>query len=100
MPTLRVVPNPRVGAVRARGDRSAGCCRSTTRTFPHLRGGPRAEQQGELGRMRSRFNGKFWWDLTEEEHQRLPGRLRGAGRPGRDHGAFGGALRDRATAAS
>jgi hypothetical protein len=23
--------------------------------------------------MRSKFNGKFWWDMTEEEHQRFPG---------------------------
>lgn len=23
--------------------------------------------------MRSKFNGKFWWDMTEEEHQQFPG---------------------------
>ena len=23
--------------------------------------------------MRSKFNGKFWWDLTEAEHRALPG---------------------------
>jgi hypothetical protein len=23
--------------------------------------------------MRSKFNGKFWWDMTEQEHQRFPG---------------------------
>ncbi len=23
--------------------------------------------------MRSKFNGKFWWDLTEQEHQQFPG---------------------------
>jgi hypothetical protein len=23
--------------------------------------------------MRSKFNGKFWWDMTEQEHQRYPG---------------------------
>lgn len=23
--------------------------------------------------MRSKFNGKFWWDMTEQEHQQFPG---------------------------
>jgi hypothetical protein len=23
--------------------------------------------------MRSKFNGKFWWDMTEEEHRAYPG---------------------------
>lgn len=23
--------------------------------------------------MRSKFNGKIWWDMTEEEHQKFPG---------------------------
>jgi hypothetical protein len=23
--------------------------------------------------MRSKFNGKFWWDMTEREHQQFPG---------------------------
>jgi hypothetical protein len=23
--------------------------------------------------MRSRFNGKFWWDMTEQEHRQFPG---------------------------
>ena len=80
LPTLRVVPNPRVGAVCARGDRSAGCCRSTTRQFPHLRGGQRAGARASSTSKRSRMNGKLWEELTAAEHQRLPGRLRGAGR--------------------
>lgn len=25
-----------------------------------------------IGRMRSKFNGKFWWDMTEQEHQQFP----------------------------
>jgi hypothetical protein len=33
----------------------------------------RVKQAGELGRMRSKFAGKFWWDLTEEEHRAHPG---------------------------
>jgi len=30
-------------------------------------------EQGELKRMRSRMNGKLWEELSEEEHQRMPG---------------------------
>lgn len=30
-------------------------------------------ERGELGRMRSRYNGKAWAELTGEEHQRFPG---------------------------
>ena len=33
----------------------------------------RVKRSGDIGRMRSKFNGKFWWDMTEEEHQRFPG---------------------------
>jgi hypothetical protein len=33
----------------------------------------RVKSAGDISRMRSKFNGKFWWDMTEEEHQRFPG---------------------------
>jgi phenylpropionate dioxygenase-like ring-hydroxylating dioxygenase large terminal subunit len=33
----------------------------------------RVKQPGDIGRMRSKFNGKFWWDMTEQEHQQFPG---------------------------
>ena len=33
----------------------------------------RVKQKGDIGRMRSKMNGKFWWELTEEEHQKFPG---------------------------
>jgi hypothetical protein len=33
----------------------------------------RVKKSGDISRMRSKFNGKFWWDMTEEEHQRFPG---------------------------
>jgi hypothetical protein len=33
----------------------------------------RVKQSGDIGRMRSKFDGKFWWDMSEEEHQRNPG---------------------------
>ena len=31
------------------------------------------KNSGDIGRMRSKFNGKFWWDMTEHEHQQFPG---------------------------
>src|SRR5258706_129437 len=33
----------------------------------------RVTERGELGRGRSKMNGKSWSELTEEEHQRFPG---------------------------
>ena len=29
-------------------------------------------EAGELGKLRSKMNGKLWRDLTEEEHQKFP----------------------------
>ncbi len=71
MPTLRVVPNPRVG--------SYGKVESIGWVLPiddgHFRiyVAGRVSEPGQLGTMRAKMNGKFWWDLTEEEHQRFPG---------------------------
>ena len=33
----------------------------------------RVKSSGDIGRMRSQFNGKFWWDMTEQEHRQFPG---------------------------
>jgi hypothetical protein len=33
----------------------------------------RVTSAGDIGRMRSRLNGKLWEELTPEEHQRFPG---------------------------
>jgi hypothetical protein len=33
----------------------------------------RVAEKGELGRFRSKMNGKPWAELTEEEHQKFPG---------------------------
>jgi phenylpropionate dioxygenase-like ring-hydroxylating dioxygenase large terminal subunit len=72
LPTLRVIPNPRVGA--------AGPVESIGWVLPiddhHFRiyvvG--RVKEQGELHRMRSRPDGKkLWEELTPEEHQVYPG---------------------------
>jgi phenylpropionate dioxygenase-like ring-hydroxylating dioxygenase large terminal subunit len=72
IPTLRVIPSPRVGQY--------GPVESIGWVLPiddhHFRiyvvG--RVTQAGELTRMRSRPDGrKLWEELTEEEHQRYPG---------------------------
>ncbi len=71
LPTLRIVPSPRLT--------KPGACEAIGWVLPmddtHFRiyVAGRVTECGELGRQRSKFNGKFWWDLTEEEHRRLPG---------------------------
>ena len=51
----------------------------------------RVKQPGDIGRMRSKMNGKFWWELSEAEHRDFPGDYEAQVSQGRDHGAFGGA---------
>ncbi|HVV42705.1 MAG TPA: aromatic ring-hydroxylating dioxygenase subunit alpha [Nitrobacter sp.] len=70
-PTLRVVPNPRV-AQFARVE-SIGWVLPIDDTSFRIYVAGRVKQGGDIGRMRSKFNGKFWWDMTEQEHQRYPG---------------------------
>jgi hypothetical protein len=70
-PTLRVVPNPRV-AQFARVE-SIGWVLPIDDTSFRIYVAGRVRQAGEIGRMRSKFNGKFWWDMIEEEHQKFPG---------------------------
>lgn len=70
-PTLRVVPNPRV-AQFARVE-SIGWVLPIDDTSFRIYVAGRVKQSGDIGRMRSKFNGKFWWDMTEQEHQRYPG---------------------------
>jgi len=71
LPTLRVVPNPRV-AQFARVE-SIGWTLPIDDVSFRIYVAGRVKQSGDIGRMRSKFNGKFWWDMTEEEHQRFPG---------------------------
>src|SRR4029077_13925127 len=71
LPTLRVVPNPRV-AQFARVE-SIGWTLPIDDTSFRIYVAGRVKKAGDIGRMRSKFNGKFWWDMTEEEHQRYPG---------------------------
>ena len=71
LPTLRVVPNPRV-AQFARVE-SIGWTLPIDDTSFRIYVAGRVKQSGDIGRMRSKFNGKFWWDMTEQEHQQFPG---------------------------
>jgi phenylpropionate dioxygenase-like ring-hydroxylating dioxygenase large terminal subunit len=71
LPTLRIVPNPRV-AQFARVE-SIGWVLPLDDTSFLIYVSGRVKQAGDIGRMRSKFNGKFWWEMTEEEHQKHPG---------------------------
>jgi hypothetical protein len=70
-PTLRVVPNPRV-AQFARVE-SIGWVLPLSDTSFRIYVAGRVKEKGEIGRMRSTFNGKTWLEMTEEEHQKYPG---------------------------
>ncbi len=71
LPTLRVVPNPRV-AQFARVE-SIGWVLPIDDTSFRIYVAGRVKQEGDIGRMRSKFGGKFWWDLSDEEHRAMPG---------------------------
>jgi nitrite reductase/ring-hydroxylating ferredoxin subunit len=71
VPTLRVIPNPRV-AQYARVE-SIGWVLPIDDTSFRIYTAARVREPGELSRMRSRLNGKLWEELTEEEHRRFPG---------------------------
>lgn len=71
MPTLRVVPNPRVGGYGA--VESIGWVLPIDDTHYRIYVAGRVSERDQLAKMRSKMNGKFWWELTEEEHQRFPG---------------------------
>ena len=71
LPTLRVVPNPRV-AQFARVE-SIGWVLPIDDTSFRIYVVGRVREAGDIGRMRSKFREKFWWELTEAEHRALPG---------------------------
>lgn len=71
MPTLRVIPSPRVGRF-GRLESLGWILPIDDHSFRIFVVG-RVSEKGELTRMRSRMNGKLWEELTEEEHQRMPG---------------------------
>lgn len=72
LPTLRVIPNPRVG--RFGPVESLGWVLPIDDHSFRIYVVGRVREQGELHRMRSRPDGKkLWEDLTEAEHQVYPG---------------------------
>ena len=71
LPTLRVIPSPRIGRY-GRVESIGWVLPIDDHSFRIYVVG-RVREKGELYRMRSRLNGKLWEELTEEEHQRFPG---------------------------
>jgi hypothetical protein len=71
LPTLRVVPSPRVG--RFGPVESIGWVLAIDDTQFRSYGAGVVTEAGELGRIRSTFGGKWWWDPTEAAHRRMPG---------------------------
>ena len=71
LPTLRVIPSPRVG--RYGPVESIGWVLPIDDHSFRIYVVGRVREEGELTRMRSRLNGKLWEDLTEAEHQQFPG---------------------------
>ena len=71
MPTLRVVPSPRLA--RNGTVESIGWVLPIDDSHFRIYVAGRVEQSGDIGRMRSKMNGKFWWELTEAEHRDFPG---------------------------
>ncbi len=71
VPTLRVVPNPRVaqyGMVE-----SIGWTLPIDDTHYRIYVAGRVRKKGELAKFKSLYNGKTWAELSPEEHQRFPG---------------------------
>jgi nitrite reductase/ring-hydroxylating ferredoxin subunit len=71
LPTLRVIPSPRVG--RYGRVESLGWILPMDDHHFRIYVVGRVRQPGELAQMRSRLNGKLWEELTEEEHRQFPG---------------------------
>jgi len=71
LPTLRVIPNPRLGAFGR--VESLGFVLPMDDTHFRIYTAGRVRQHGDLAKVRSRLNGKLWEELSDEEHQRFPG---------------------------
>jgi len=71
LPTVRAVANPRA--------ETEGPCSLLGWVLPlddtsfRIYSAGRVKAPGDLGKIRSHFNGKLWSELTDEEHQRFPG---------------------------
>ncbi|MEO6363422.1 MAG: aromatic ring-hydroxylating dioxygenase subunit alpha, partial [Caldimonas sp.] len=71
LPTLRVVPSPRLGSFGP--VESIGWVLPIDDTHFRIYVAGRVKQSGDIGRMRSQMNGKFWWELSDDEHRQYPG---------------------------
>jgi nitrite reductase/ring-hydroxylating ferredoxin subunit len=71
LPTLRVIPNPRVGQYGR--VESIGWVLPIDDTHFRIYVAGRVRAKGDLVKMRSRLNGKLWEELTEAEHRDFPG---------------------------
>lgn len=71
LPTLRVIPSPRIGRY-GRVESLGWILPIDDHSFRIYVVG-RVREAGELAKMRSRLNGKLWEELTDEEHQQFPG---------------------------
>ena len=71
IPTLRVVPSPRVSEFARVG--SIGWVLPIDDTSFRIYTCGRTRESGSMIKGRSRLNGKLWEELTEEEHQMFPG---------------------------
>ena len=70
LPTLRVIPSPRIG--RYGMVESLGWMLPIDDHSFRIYVVGRVREKGELFRMRSRLNGKLWEELSEEEHRQFP----------------------------
>ena len=70
LPTLRVIPSPKVG--RMGRVESIGWIRPIDDHSFRIFVVGRVRERGELSRMRTRMNGKLWEEMSEEEHQIFP----------------------------
>ncbi len=71
IPTLRVVPNPRVGSYGM--VESIGWVLPIDDTNYRIYTAGRVTEKNGLSKFRSRYNGKTWPELDADEHQRFPG---------------------------
>ena len=71
LPTLRVIPSPRIG--RYGRVESIGWVLPMDDHHFRIYVAGRVRESGELVRMRSRLNGRLWEELSDAEHQAFPG---------------------------
>ena len=73
LPTLRVIPSPRLGREGQGGPvESLGWVLPIDDHSFRIYVVGRVREEGELRRMRTRMNGKLWEEMSEEEHQLYP----------------------------